>query len=257
MSLLDRIAGYYDILGIRGIFAISVYRLTGHPREITARADCVTNPVHLRIRTSDLSVYRDILLRGEYALDLPFTPAAIVDAGANIGMASIYYTHRYPEARIIAVEAEHSNFEVMCRNVAPYHNILPIHAALWSRDGFIQVSEPDPASGASGKWAFVTHEGRGVRVRAMTMRTLMIEANIQHIDLLKVDIEGAEKEVFERCDWMEKVRALVIELHERLKPGCAAAVDSVTSGFAKSGRGEMTFYVRPEFVELSTLKSVS
>jgi FkbM family methyltransferase len=244
MSFMEGIAAYYDILGVRGVLAVSAYRLTGRPREITAKAKGVRHPVHIRVRTTDASIYREILLRGEYALDLPFTPATIVDAGANIGMASIYYAHRYPEARIVAVEAEQSNFDVLRRNVAPYPNILPIHAALWNRDGFVGVSEPDPSTGGFGKWGFVTHEGSGVQARAVTMRTLMTETNIQQIDLLKVDIEGSEKQVFESCDWMNNVRAMVIELHDRFRPGCAAAVNSVTSDYTKSERGEMTFYVR-------------
>ena len=55
----------------------------------------------------------------------------------------------------------------------------------------------------------------------MTMHTLMAEMNLDSIDLLKVDIEGAEKEVFEDCDWMQRVDCLIIELHDRLKPGAA------------------------------------
>lgn len=71
------------------------------------------------------------------------------------------------------------------------------------------MSEPDPSTGLFGKCGFVTHEGDGVPVRAITMRTLMRETGIQTIDLLKVDIEGAEREVFETCDWIDCVRALV------------------------------------------------
>jgi hypothetical protein len=72
----------------------------------------------------------------------------------------------------------------------------------------------------------------------------MVEMNIGSIDLLKVDIEGAEKEVFEDCDWMQHVGCLVIELHDRSKPGCSAAVNSVTREFTSLQRGEMTFYKR-------------
>ena len=224
---------------------MSAYRLTGHPREITARPAGVKHPVHIRVRTTDASIYREILLYGEYGnFNLPFTPKTIVDAGANIGMASIYYAHRYPQARIISIEAEASNFEMLRRNVAAYTSITPIHAALWNRDGFINVSDPDPVTGAFGKWGFVTSESPGVPVRAITMRTLIAEQGISYIDLLKVDIEGAEKEVFESCDWMGHVRALIVELHDRFKPGCSTAVAAVTSGYSKLERGEMTFYVR-------------
>jgi FkbM family methyltransferase len=183
-------------------------------------------------------------LRGEYAFDLPFSPKSIVDAGANIGMASIYFAQRFPNAKVIAIEAEALNFAALVRNVRPYPSIIPIHAALWNRDGEIGVSQPDPATGSGGEWAFVTHEGSGVKVRAIGMRTLMKEMQIRSVDLLKVDIEGAEKEVFEACDWMDDIRCLMIELHDRFKPGCSEAVNSVVQGYSKLQRGETTLYVR-------------
>ncbi len=244
MSILQGLNGYYQTCGVRGVLAISTYRLVGLPKEIRIQPEGVKHAVHLRVRTTDVSVYHEILLRGEYAIDLPSPPKTIVDVGANIGMASLFFAHRYPQARIIAVEAEPSNFTMLTKNVAGYPNIVPIHAALWNKDGEISVSDPDPADGAFGKWGFFTHEGDGVRVRAVTMPTLMKEKGIESIDLLKVDIEGAEKEVFSECDWMDRVDCLAIELHDRWKPGCTAAVSAVTAGFRKFEKGETSFYVR-------------
>src|SRR3984893_1559612 len=146
MTIRDGLTGYYNNFGIRGGLAISAYRLFGRPKEITAHPPCIQNPVHLRMQTSDPSTYAEILLRGEYAFDLPFSPRTIVDAGANIGMASIYFAHKYPQAKIIAIEAEASNFDILTRNVRPYPAIISVHAALWNRDGEISVGEPDPAT---------------------------------------------------------------------------------------------------------------
>ena len=106
------------------------------------------------------------------------------------------------------------------------------------------MSEPDPATGASGKWAFVTHEGPGVKVRAITMQTLLKERMEGLVDLLKVDIEGSEKEVFESFDWSNAVGCIMIEMHDKFKPGCTEAVDSVMQGFTKLQRGETTVYLR-------------
>jgi FkbM family methyltransferase len=241
MSILDGFRAYYSNFGIRGVLAISVYRLVGRPRELTVWPPGIENPVHIRVRTTDVSLYSSILLGDEYAFDLPFSPRIIVDVGANIGMTSIYFAHKYPEAKIFAIEAEASNFAVLSRNVQHYPKIIPIHAALWSRDGEISVSQPPLLPGA---WGFVTHEGPGIKVRAITMRTLMREMLIPSIDLLKVDIEGAEKEVFQDCDWITEIRCLMIELHDRFKPGCREAVDSVTKGFSRLERGETTLYMR-------------
>jgi FkbM family methyltransferase len=243
MSLREGLRFHYSNLGLRGVLAISAYRLFGWPTQMTVRPPGIRNPVFLRPRTTDELTYAEILLRGQYAFELPFSPKTIVDAGANIGLASIYFTHRYPEAKIIAVEAEATNFAVLARNVRSYPAIVPVHAALWNRDGEISVSEADPATGAFEKWGFITHEGPGAKVRAITMRTLMEEMRMRSVDLLKIDIEGAEKEVFESCDWMDDIRCLMIELHDRFKPGCSEAVNFAAQRFSKLQRGETTLYL--------------
>jgi FkbM family methyltransferase len=244
MSVRDGLTWYYGNFGVRGLLALFAYRLFGRHGEIAAHPPGIRNPVRLRLKTSDESAYAQTLLWEQYAFELPFSPKTIVDAGANIGMASIYFTHKYPDARIIAIEAEASNFGLLVRNTRPYPAITPVHAALWNRDGEISVGEPDPATGAHGKWAFVTREGPGVKVRAITMATLMKEAQIPTLDLVKIDIEGAEKEVFEAGDWIQNVRSLMIELHDRYRTGCSEAVYSAAQGFSRSERGETTFLIR-------------
>jgi hypothetical protein len=67
---------------------------------------------------------------------------------------------------------------------------------------------------------------------------------LSSIDLLKIDIEGAEKEVFEVCDWMGDVHSLMIELHDRFKPGCSEAVAPAVEGFSRQARGFTTLFVR-------------
>jgi len=244
MNIRAGFESYHTKFGFLGVLALSSYRVFGCPQKITARPPGMAHALQVRIRTSEVSVYREILLRGQYDFDLRFSPKSIIDAGANIGISSICFAHRYPEAKVIAIEAEASNFSLLAQTVRPYRNIIPIHAALWNRDGEISVSAPDPATGASGKWAFTTHEGPGVKVRAITMRTLLNEMLTGSVDLLKIDIEGSEKEVFESCDWINDVRCLMIELHDRFKPGCSEAVDAVMQGFTKLPRGETTLYLR-------------
>jgi len=65
-------------------------------------------------------------------------PDVIVDAGANIGLASICFANKYANATIIAVEPEQSNFELLEENVAPYPNIVPVQAALWYEDSEVR-----------------------------------------------------------------------------------------------------------------------
>jgi FkbM family methyltransferase len=251
MSILQGLGSYHRILGVRGVLAISSHRLSGWPREVAVRPPGVKTPVRLRVRTSDMAIYNEVLLRGAYDFDIPFLPKTIVDVGANIGMVSIYYANKYPDARIIAVEPEASNFAILLRNIEAYPNIRPIHAALWNRNGEVNVSQNSSARKSFDKWAFVVQESEGVPVRAVTMQTLMSDMQISSIDILKVDIEGAEKEVFESCDWMQCVQCLIIEVHDQIKLGCSAAVDSVAQDFSTLRRGETSFYLRRSHVESS------
>ncbi len=95
MSICAAVKRYYADFGIRGVCAVSAFRLFGWPKEIIANSPALKHPVYLRIRTSDLAVFKDILLRREYEFDLPgFSPKTIVDAGANIGIASLYFANK-------------------------------------------------------------------------------------------------------------------------------------------------------------------
>ena len=58
----------------------------------------------------------------DFAVD---RPSVIIDAGANIGLASIWFASKFPEARILAIEPEKSNYELLVRNVEPLHHVTP------------------------------------------------------------------------------------------------------------------------------------
>lgn len=167
-----------------------------------------------------------------------------MDAGANIGMTSIYYANKFPKARIIAVEPEPSNFRELLNNVAPYPNITPIQAALWNRDCQLNLDSPKIESPGFDKFRFQVREKGTIPVPGMTMRTLMKKVGLNSIDLLKMDIEGAEIEAFENCDWIDTVQAIAIELHDAIRPGGTAALNRVTKGFRSWNRSVITFYVR-------------
>lgn len=242
MRIYDGLKWHYQLCGIRGVWAQASFRIFGSPRELTVTPRGMEHPVYLRLRTSDFCAYKDVLVCKEKQYDpgLPdFSPRIIVDAGAHIGMASICFARTYPQATIIAIEPEPSNFKALLRNTSPYGSIIPIEAALWKEDGEVSLGTSD----AHPKGAFQVVDNGQARIRAMTVRTLMREAGISSIDLLKLDIEGAEKEVFEACDWIETVRVIAIELHDRVKPGCRAAVQRAAKNFRSYQRGDVTFYL--------------
>jgi FkbM family methyltransferase len=234
---------YYEFSGIRGVSAATSFRLFRSPRELAITPPGSGSRVFLRLNTSDVCSYRDVLICQDKSYDprVPnFSPHTIVDVGAHIGMASLLFAHRYPMARIIAVEPEPANFAALVRNVSSYKNIVPVQAALWKEDGEVRLGK----STAHPKGAFAIAEDGSQRVRAVTMDTLMKETGLSTIDFLKVDIEGAEKDVFQNCAWIKNVRVIAIELHDRVRPGCQSTVESAAIDFRCDRQGDVTFFVK-------------
>ncbi|WP_129670922.1 FkbM family methyltransferase [Candidatus Chloroploca sp. Khr17] len=204
--------------------------VTVHPRQLRA-------PLTLRLGTSDFRIYGQVIAREEYTLPLSRPPGVIIDAGANIGLTTIYYANRYPAARILALEPEASNFSQLRKNVAAYPQIIPLQAALWDTPIILALANPAKRSGIYGVFCVQPHEADGRfpvvgQVNSVTVPQLLTDYNLDVVDLLKVDIEGAEREVFASpAAWIERVGVIIIELHDRLVRGCALNFYTATHGF--------------------------
>lgn len=83
-------------------------------------------------------------------------------------------------------------------------------------------------------------------MKAMTLGKIIADYQLNKIDILKIDIEGAEKEVFEDASsWIGKVEALIIELHEDMKSGCNRSFYNGSNGFDDEWRrGENVFLAK-------------
>jgi FkbM family methyltransferase len=171
-------------------------------------------------------------------------PKIIVDAGANIGLSAIYFANKYKDAKIIAIEPEDSNFSVLEKNAAPYENIIPLKAALWPQEGMVSLHDPK-----GSKCAYQTYRNcesvESNNIKCITIDSILMKYRIDYIDLLKIDIEGAESEVFnDQCDCISKVGVIIIELHERLKTGCNRAFFAAVKGhFDYEWIGGENFYL--------------
>ncbi|MBK6790779.1 MAG: FkbM family methyltransferase [Betaproteobacteria bacterium] len=69
-------------------------------------------------------------------------PRGIVDAGAHIGLATVYLATRFPQATIVALEPEPSNYRLLCKNVASLKNVVTVNAGLWSRAARVKLVDP-------------------------------------------------------------------------------------------------------------------
>ncbi len=147
----------------------------------------------------------------------------IVDCGANIGMSTVYFEECFPEALVVAIEPERSNFEVLRRTVRTQESSICLNAAISNADGEVRLVDP-----GYGQWGFQTTRSSGsnpnaTTVPALSFRTVLAHAAEQTVFepfLAKVDIEGAEEELFASdTAWVDLFPVIVIELHDWMLPG--------------------------------------
>lgn len=222
---------YLRVFGTGGVGFAARAATMAEPGAATLTPPGARQPVSVRLGTSDVSTYREVFIQHAYRLDLRTPPRVIVDAGANIGLTSVYFAIRYPGARILAIEPEASNAALLTANAAPYPNITVIRGAVWNANRPIDVLDP-----GLGKWGFRTGAGGnghgGQQVPGMTIDALMDAHGVDYIDVLKVDVEGAERELFsDPSAWIDRVGVIVAELHDRFRPGCSRAFYGATAGF--------------------------
>jgi len=174
-------------------------------------------PLHLRSHTTDISVLNEILVAKTYQALLAHPrsePALIVDLGANIGLVDRWLLNLYPNAEIIAVEPEPGNAAILRANVAGLQ-VRVVEACIGATARSITLHT------TGGAYAFTmvgeaSPDAVSVTVPVVTMQTVLQGA--ERIDLLKVDIEGAEEELFDDCaEWIGNVELLLVECHAPYK----------------------------------------
>ena len=198
-----------------------------------------------RPQSSDLEVFQQIFVSREYRCldDVEINDGLIIDCGANAGYASAYFLSRYPACDLIAVEPDAANFAILKANVSPFGGrCRALHTALWSHPTSLSMSEQ--TAGEGKEWARQVREagpGDQGTFEALDIGTLLAGSKHSRIAILKIDIEGAEAEVFARnfSHWLDKVDNLVIELHG---PACEAVFHRAiaNAGFTVSHCDELT-----------------
>ena len=141
----------------------------------------------------------------------------IVDLGANVGLASIYLLAANPHSRVLAVEPAQENWELLEQNLAPLTSqgrAKVARAAVWDADRDLTGFLPGPKIYSS----FTVTEGAGSdgapAVQGRTLPSLLGDAGFDEVDLLKVDIEGAEVPLLRTAAaWLHRIRTLAIEFH--------------------------------------------
>lgn len=182
-------------------------------------------PLLIRKNTSDKFVFRQIFIDKDYDIDFRIKPQIIIDAGANTGLSAIFFTNKFPKAKVFSIEPENSNFKCLLENTKYYKNILCLQNALSN----IPNQKIETISLGLGKWGFTTRVINDIEnskneniINSITIDEIVSEYNIKHIDILKIDIEGGEKELFESnySKWIPITKYIIIEFHDRMKDRC-------------------------------------
>ena len=215
---LDRIS-FAPRAALRSLFtlgplpALSLHlRQRGHMRLSVPN---IKYPVTVGRNRGDRGAFDQVLIQRSY--DHPAVrelrhPKVILDAGAHIGLASVFFANLFPSASIIAVEPNPRNFGLLLENIRPYPNIRAVNAAAWPQHTKLEVDD------LCDSWASSVRESPNGVVPGLPLSSLVLEA-----DILKIDVEGSEKEIFE-SNAIPICKVLMIECHDSFKPGCTDAV---------------------------------
>lgn len=200
-------------------------------------------PVLIRPDTSDIDVFYEIHLKNSYAPMVEMIlsrygkkPLHIIDAGANTGLSIIYFEQFFPGSEYIAIEPAADTVRMLRRNMR--HNSMNsrvniLRSALWDRNRetlSLSSSFRDERSWAA---SVMTPSEKAVKVKTVDLQRVLDHLGSNHIaDLLKIDIEGAEKVLFEDERFLsnihQRVRFLCAEIHEEFvdKPSLLNALSA-------------------------------
>jgi FkbM family methyltransferase len=201
----------------------------GGQRKFVFRADSVgdTGVVNQIFRHADYQIHPDErfqgLVRYATAQAAEGKRPLVIDAGANIGASSVYFALQYPTGRVVAVEPERGNAELLRRNCEGL-DIIVREAALGAEAGTAFLNDPGHSD-----WGFRVEQSgpvpggpTGQPVCMVSVPELLTEADGQQLFPLvcKIDIEGGEAGLFAKnTAWVDRFALIIIELHDWLFPG--------------------------------------
>ncbi len=261
----NRVAYLSWLLGVSGIrqtVRIVRGRLSGEKfdeQPLIAEDWRLDHPLNLTTAVADIATFVDIVRLGEYdlpqELDAVINGKPIIDIGANIGIFSAYSASRYPKSSVLAIEPHPRNFNILSQNALPYGLRTTILRRAFSlNQGDAALANPQVEElGHHVSYAFrdlLPASGEVTTAPTITPEDIlrMLSYSGQTIGLMKVDIEGAEADIFSSAQidpLLQATSVLAIEQHDRKRPGCSAAIDDATGRnnlVPIGGKGNTNYY---------------
>jgi len=170
--------------------------------------------------------WEDIFVERSLAFEAAVPNPRVLDCGANIGLSALFYKREYPRARITAYEADPEIALQLARNLRANggDDVEVVAAAVWIENGVVSFASQDADAGTLDR--FSQHADRPP-IQVASCRLADVVAR-EPIDLLKLDIEGAELDVLRDIGaHLRNVRALQVEVHE-FRPDCRRLPELLT-----------------------------
>ena len=167
----------------------------------------------------------------------------IIDGGGNVGYASVYFANRFPEALVLSIEPDPDNFAVLQQNTSQHDNIRPVHGALWQDESGVELRRE-----TSGGWSTSTVPSRNNGgIPSWRIEELLRQVSRSRVLILKVDIEGSERQVCEASpQTVRSAPCLIVEPHDYDRLG-GWVPHATLSGHLRKGSRHSRSGRRPSF----------
>jgi FkbM family methyltransferase len=195
----------------------------------------IAHPIYIRTIRADMQSFINTFIdpyldKKPYLTDSKF----VIDAGANIGFTAVLFANWWPQCKIISIEPDKENYNLILKNTSFYPNITVLNGGVWNKEVKLKIE-------AGQEDGFVVREVNSNQTQiksenltiGISIDQLIKEFNISQIDFLKMNIEGSEKEIFSENyqTWLPQTKAMLIELHDGKNAGCSKTVFSTVNQF--------------------------
>ena len=191
-----------------------------------------------KLPSSDFAVFEQVFVLKEYGALVEVIkkhepglsrPLNVIDAGGNIGLTSIFLNTKFPGSQFGVIEPDDKNFKILERNIKQnnFTAATAIHAGVWNKDCFLKQHR-DFRDG--NDWSVTVVESEApTALKGYSVKNVMQQLNFDCIDVLKIDIEGSEKQLFMDADaaseFLCKTKYIAIEIHDELD--CREQINAV------------------------------
>jgi FkbM family methyltransferase len=244
-SKIERLWSAASNLGLASLLRLHLQKRFGRKPAFQLSSKFLHHHIIVRRDTSDLLAFHQTLVNREYSCLDNIDANLIVDLGANVGYTAAYFLSRFPHCELLAIEPDPENYAALKDNLTPYGKRCQVfHAAVWPRIEPLRFRQPVVRG---NEWSRSIEASDTVDPSigsVVTMPWLFDRAGGRRVSILKIDIEGAERELFEAdTDWLKLVDNIIIELHSDSARRIFLSALSEYS-FEMFNRGDLTYCLR-------------